>query len=67
MSKQEIVFVIRSDGTVEETTSGLLGADCEAVTAPIEQHLGEVVGRQATAERYQPAAAGDGAQQQGQR
>jgi hypothetical protein len=52
VAKEAIEFVIRLDGTVEETTHGLLGEACEQVTAGIEAALGEVVQREATAERY---------------
>ena len=56
MAKEEIEFVIRLDGTVEETTHGLLGGACEEVTAGIEAALGEIAHREPTAERYAPAA-----------
>ncbi|NUP99955.1 MAG: DUF2997 domain-containing protein [Armatimonadetes bacterium] len=56
MPKEEIEFVIRPDGTVEERTQGLKGEACEQVTARIEQTLGRVVSRETTAERYEPPA-----------
>ena len=56
MPKEEIEFTIRPDGVVEERTLGLKGEACERVTARIEQHLGEVTSREATAERYEPEA-----------
>ena len=53
MPQEEIEFIIRPDGTVEETTRGLKGQACERVTARLEQTLGEVFSREATAERYE--------------
>jgi hypothetical protein len=55
MPKEQIEFTIRPDGSVEETTRGLKGPACEQVTAALEQALGEVVSRSATAERYESA------------
>ena len=64
MPKEQIEFIIRPDGTVEETTHGLKGEQCEQVTARIEQALGRVTARQATPERYeQPADTGGTATQ----
>jgi hypothetical protein len=54
VAKEEIEFLIRPDGTVEETTHGLLGGACEEVTAGIEAALGEITQREATADRYAP-------------
>lgn len=66
MRKQQIEFIIRPDGTVEERPAGFEGESCEEVTRPIEQRLGRVEHREATAERYlepladeQGQAAGD--------
>ena len=50
--KQEIEFVIRPDGTVEERVLGVSGPDCVKVTETIEQALGEVTKRERTAEYY---------------
>lgn len=64
MPKEEIEFVIRPDGTVEELTRGLKGDSCERVTARIEQTLGRIVSREATAERYEPPLPGAEEQRQ---
>lgn len=64
MPKEEIEFVIRPDGTVEERTDGLKGDRCEQVTARIEQSLGVVLSREATAERYESPAPESAAQEQ---
>jgi hypothetical protein len=52
MGKQEIEFVIKSDGSVEERVTGISGADCEAITASIEAALGEVTKRERTPDYY---------------
>ena len=36
MGKQEIEFIIRPDGTVEERVLGVSGPDCEIITEDIE-------------------------------
>ncbi len=64
MPKEEIEFVIRPDGTVEERTVGLKGDRCEQVTARIEHSLGVILSREATPERYQEPAADPAAQEQ---
>lgn len=51
-AKQEIEFVIKPDGTVEERVIGVSGPDCEKVTETIEQALGEVVKRERTSDYY---------------
>jgi hypothetical protein len=61
MPKEELEFIIRPDGSVEERTRGLKGEACEAATAGIEAALGAVVAREATAERYEQ---GDGVGEQ---
>ena len=50
--KQEIEFVIRPDGTVEERVTGISGPNCEKVTQAIEQALGKVTEREHTSEYY---------------
>ncbi|HLV43463.1 MAG TPA: DUF2997 domain-containing protein [Aggregatilineales bacterium] len=50
--RQEIEFVIRPDGTVEEKVTGVGGPACEDVTRGIEQALGEIQHRERTAEYY---------------
>lgn len=49
---QTIEFVIKSDGTVEETVQGITGPHCEAVTKAIEDALGQVEERQHTGDYY---------------
>ncbi len=50
--QQQIEFVIRPDGTVEEKVIGVVGPECEAITSGIEQALGKVVDREHTAAYY---------------
>lgn len=50
--KQEIEFIIKPDGTVEETVTGVNGPDCEAITKDIEQALGKVTDRKRTGDFY---------------
>jgi hypothetical protein len=50
--KQEIEFVIKPDGTVEERVVGVNGPECEQITASIEDALGEVTKRERTADYY---------------
>jgi len=51
-SKQEIEFVIKPDGTVEERVVGVNGPDCEKITASIEDALGVVAKRERTSDFY---------------
>lgn len=46
-------FVIHADGRVEETVHGVKGDQCLALTEALEDKLGKVVQRQATAEQYE--------------
>lgn len=46
-------FVIHPDGRVEETVRGLKGDQCLALTEILEDKLGRVTQRQATAEQYE--------------
>jgi hypothetical protein len=58
--RQQIEFVIKPDGTVEERVTGVAGPDCEKVTAAIESALGEVGKREHTSDYYgSPQAAGE--------
>ncbi len=50
--KQQIEFVIKPDGNVEERVSGVGGPACEALTGGIERALGEVSDRERTTEFY---------------
>lgn len=57
---QEIEFIIKADGTVEETVSGVSGPACEAVTKAIEDALGSVEERQHTSTYFdETTEAGD--------
>jgi hypothetical protein len=49
---QEIEFVIKPDGTVEESVRGVIGPECEAVTKGIEDALGDVEKREHTGDYY---------------
>lgn len=53
MARQRIEFVIRPDGTVTESVSGVTGGGCEELTRDIERSLGEVTDRERRAEFYQ--------------
>ena len=53
MARERIEFTIRPDGTVEERTIGIPGEACEEATAGAKAALGEIVHREATAERYE--------------
>jgi len=53
MDGQQIEFVIRPDGTVEEKVSGAQGPGCEAMTQAIEKALGTVADRTRTADYYE--------------
>jgi hypothetical protein len=50
--KQEIEFIIKPDGTVEEHVIGVQGPECEQITADIERALGEVEKRERTSDYY---------------
>ena len=50
---QTLKFVIRQDGTVEETVTGVRGASCEQVTKRIEEALGKVVHSKKTEEYFE--------------
>lgn len=50
--KQEIEFVIKADGTVEERVIGVSGPDCEKITASIEDALGVIAKRERTTSYY---------------
>lgn len=50
--QQQIEFVIRPDGSVEEKVTGVVGPECEAITSGIEAALGKVVERERTASYY---------------
>ena len=50
--KQQIEFVIKPDGTVEETVTGVTGPDCEIISGTIENALGEITERKQTSEYY---------------
>jgi hypothetical protein len=51
--RQQIEFIIKPDGSVEERVTGMTGPDCVEQTAGIEQALGEVVEREHTSDYYQ--------------
>jgi len=52
MGKQEIEFIIKPDGTVEEKVTGVNGPDCEEITRDIEQALGKVEERKHTGDFF---------------
>jgi hypothetical protein len=52
MSMETLEFIIYPDGRVQEKVTGVVGTDCTAITAAIEQELGVVVSQQQTAEYF---------------
>ncbi|MBN1121304.1 MAG: DUF2997 domain-containing protein [Anaerolineae bacterium] len=50
--KQQIEFIIKPDGSVEERVTGMTGPDCVEQTADIEHALGDVVEREHTSDYY---------------
>lgn len=52
---QQIEFIIRKDGTVEERVTGVSGPDCEKITDAIESALGKVTRREKTSDYYDEA------------
>ena len=50
--RQQMEFIIRADGTVEERVSGVTGAGCEDLTDGIERSLGEVSHREHTGDYF---------------
>ncbi len=49
---ETLEFLIHPDGRVEERVNGILGADCQALTAAIEEALGTVTACELTAEYF---------------
>jgi hypothetical protein len=56
--RQQIEFIIKSNGVVEERVSGISGPACEAVTEAIERALGEVEHRDHLSDFYSNTNAG---------
>jgi hypothetical protein len=57
MPMEQIEYLIKPDGTVEERVVGIPGVNCEQATSPIEAKLGAVEKREHTPEYYQQQAA----------
>jgi hypothetical protein len=57
--KQEIEFVIKADGSVEERVIGVNGPDCERITASIEDALGDVTKRERLPTYYDQSQTND--------
>ena len=55
MDKQRIEVIIKPDGTVEESVSGVNGPDCEALTEAFEKALGIVTEREKKADYFNTA------------
>ena len=49
---QEVEFIIKPDGTVEEIVHGVNGPACEDVTKAVEDALGDVEKRERTSDYY---------------
>ncbi|MCM1982770.1 DUF2997 domain-containing protein [Lyngbya confervoides] len=49
---ETLEFIIRPDGRVEETVTGIVGCSCAEVTAAIESQLGIVVHYQPTSDYF---------------
>jgi hypothetical protein len=56
--RQQIEFIIKPDGSVEERVTGVAGSSCEDITKAIEQALGEVTGREHTPDYYREQETG---------
>ncbi len=56
--KLELSIEIDPDGTVEMTTRGFKGGECEDELKPIERALGKVTSRKRTREYYERTKAG---------
>jgi hypothetical protein len=50
--RQQIEFIIRPDGSLEERIIGVEGSDCERITASIEQAIGDILSRERTQDFY---------------
>ncbi|MBN1430083.1 MAG: DUF2997 domain-containing protein [Anaerolineae bacterium] len=57
--KQEIEFVIKPDGTVEERVTGVAGPACEKITEDIERALGDIVSRDHSTDYYDQSQGAD--------
>ena len=53
MEKQTLKFTIRQDGTVTEEVIGVVGNECQEITAAVEKKLGEVTYVETKPEFYQ--------------
>lgn len=51
--RAQLEFIIHADGRVEERVRGIKGANCQAITAEIEEALGEVYETKATEEMFE--------------
>ena len=52
MKQTTLRYKIDQDGNVEESVQGIEGTDCEAVTKPIEEALGNVVAQTHTTDYF---------------
>ena len=43
MAQQSLKFTIRQDGTVTEEVIGVIGNECQEITAAVEKKLGNVI------------------------
>jgi len=55
--REQIEFIIRPDGTIEERVSGVAGPACEKLTGAVEGATGEIIAREHTAEFYKKQSA----------
>jgi len=53
MEKQTLKFTIRQDGTVTEEVIGVIGNECQEITAAVEKKLGNVTYVETKPEFYQ--------------
>ena len=53
MKKQSLKFTIRQDGTVTEEVIGVVGNECQEITAAVEKKLGNVTYVETKPEFYQ--------------
>jgi len=58
-NKQEIEFIIRPDGNVEERVIGVAGPECEKITAHIESALGMISQRERSSQYFSEGQSSD--------
>jgi acylphosphatase len=52
MADQNIIVLIKPDGTIEVSVEGVIGHDCKNLTKEIEKSIGKTIKEQKTSEYY---------------